>query len=137
MRRTIQSITAAVCLGAFITSGCARSRSRPAGGLTDLPGAFVPIEWAPERAASPGTAGPTREGCATRLRDERDGTTLLLRRSENRQESVQEGGATVSRYLATGDYEVLTPGRYGLTSTQWLRVDCTTWRPTGPVPRIG
>jgi hypothetical protein len=131
MRRTANLLAAAACAGALLASGCARSRAPH--GATDLPAAFVPIEWAPEPTPSPTPS--SREGCATRLRDERDGTILLLRRSENRRETTQQGGATVTHYRAVGDYEVLTPGRYGLSAAQWLRVDCTTWRPVGPVPR--
>jgi hypothetical protein len=131
MRRTANLLAAATCAGALLVSSCARSRAPR--GATDLPAAFVPIEWAPEPAPASGT--PPREGCAVRLRDERDGTILLLRRSENRRETTQQGGTTVTHYRAVGDYEVLTPGRYGLSGAQWLRVDCTTWRPVGPVPR--
>lgn len=131
MRRTNTLLMAAACIAVVVTEGCGRSR-RAARGASDLPTAFAPIEW-----ASPAGAAQPQEGCATRLRDERDGTTLLLRRSENRRDTAREGGATVTRYLATGDYEVLTPGRYGLSAEQWLRVDCTTWRPVGPVARTG
>jgi hypothetical protein len=133
MRRTTDVLIAAVTVTAVLASGCARSRGPR--NTRDFPAAFVPIEWAAERPPSTSTNVPSREGCAIRLRDERDGTTLLLRRSENRQESSREGGATVTVYRAIGDYEVLTPGRYGLTAGEWLRVDCTTWRPVGPVPR--
>jgi hypothetical protein len=133
MKRITNLLIATTCAGAVLVSGCARSRA--ARGTRDLPASFVPIEWAPGPARSPDAAAAPQEGCAIRLRDERDGTTLLLRRSENRRQSAQERGATVTRYLATGDYEVLTPGRYGLSAAQWLRVDCTTWRPIGPVSR--
>ena len=127
MRHVTTFLAIGVCVGAVLVSGCGRSRAARGPSASDLPAAFAPIEW--------GAGAPPREGCAVRLRDERDGTTLLLRRSESRQVSTQEGGATVTHYLATGDYEVLTPGRYGLSASQWLRVNCATWRPVGPVPR--
>ena len=134
MRRTTNVLIAAATAAAVLASGCARSRAPR--NTRDFPPAFSPVEWAAERPASASNI-PSREGCATRLRDPRDGTTLLLRRSENRQESSNEGGATVTHYRATGDYEVLTAGRYGLVAGEWLRVDCTTWRAVGPVPRTG
>jgi hypothetical protein len=135
MRRTTNVLIAAAAVTAVLASGCARSRASR--NTRDFPAAFVPVEWAADRPTSTGASIPTREGCAIRLRDPRDGTMLLLRRSENRQESAQEGGATVTHYRAIGDYEVLTAGRYGVTTDEWLRVDCTTWRATGPVPRSG
>lgn len=128
MRRVTNMLIAAVCVSGVVTAGCFRSRAR-APRARDLPAAFVPVDW--------GAAGASREGCATRLRDERDGTTLLLRRSENRRETSQQGDAVVTNYRATGDYEVLTPGRYGFSAEQWLRVNCGTWRAVGPVARAG
>lgn len=136
MRRVTSMLIAAVCVSGVLTPGCARSRAATRG-ARDLPTAFVPIDWGSEGAASAGAASGPREGCATRLRDERDGTTLLLRRSENRRETSQQGDALVTHYRATGDYEVLTPGRYGLSAAQWLRVNCGTWRAVGPVARTG
>ncbi len=129
MRRVTSISAAAACVGLAFAPACARSRS-VAPALRDLPAAFVPVDWGSAAAS----AGPA-EGCAVRIRDERDGTTLLLRRSESRRESSQQGDATVTHYRATGDYEVLTPGRYGLSADQWLRVTCGTWRPIGPVAR--
>ena len=133
MSRIASYLIAAVCVAGILVSGCHRSRG--ARNTRDFPAAFVPIEWPADRPASVTAGGAPREGCAIRLRDERDGTTLLLRRSENRLETTREGDATVTHYRAAGDYEVLTPGRYGLSAAEWLRVDCTTWRPVGPVPR--
>ena len=133
MRRTASHFIAAVTATGILASACAHSRAPR--NTRDFPAAFVPIEWPADRPPTSTTGSPSREGCAIRLRDERDGTTLLLRRSENRQETTREGDATVTHYRATGDYEVLTPGRYGLTAAEWLRVDCTTWRAVGPVAR--
>jgi hypothetical protein len=133
MTRITTILIAVVFVGATGASGCGRSRAR-APALRDLPAAFVPIDWGSSGAASAGMGGG-REGCAVRLRDERDGTTLLLRRSQNSRETSQQGDATVTHYRAIGDYEVLTPGRYGLPADQWLRVDCGTWRAIGPAAR--
>lgn len=131
MSRSITFLTTAACVGAVVVAGCGRSR-RAAGPAADLPAAFTPVEWAPA-----GVTGQPQEGCPIRFRDDRDGTTLLLRRSVNRRETGRQGDATVARYFATGNYEVLTPGRYGVSAEQWLRVDCTTRRPIGPVARSG
>jgi hypothetical protein len=132
MSRIVNAVTAAACLGLLLaSSGCAGRRG--AGGATDLPATFEVVEWA-SGTQSGGGGGPG-ESCPVRLRDARDGTVLLLRRSENRSERTQEGNTTVTRYRAVGDYEVLTPGRYGLSASQWLRVDCVTRQPVGPVPR--
>ena len=130
--RRVTTLLAIAASAAFLVSAC--GRLRPGRNARDLPAAFAPIEWGAGQAQLPAGAS-SREGCATRLRDERDGTTLLLRRSENRQETSRERDAVVTHYRATGDYEVLTPGRYRVSAEQWLRVDCTTWRPVGPVPR--
>lgn len=130
MCRIANAVTAAACLGLLLgSSGCAGRRG--ARQAADLPTTFEVVEWAGGGQPGSGSA----ESCPVRLRDARDGTTLLLRRSENHSERTQEGNTTVTRYRAVGDYEVLTPGRYGLSAAQWLRVDCVTRRPVGPVPQ--
>ena len=121
----------AACGALVVASACGRGRRGPA---SDLPASFAPVEWG-SGTTTPGAAGAPFEGCASRLRDDRDGTILLLRRSENRREVTQQGNTTVTHYRAIGDYEVLTPGRYAVSPSQWLRVECGTWRPVGPVAR--
>ena len=131
MRYAGKLAAAAVCCGIVAVSGCGRSRAARA--AAPYPAAFTPVEWGAAASGAPGA----QEGCAVSIRDDRDGTMLLLRRSESRRETTREGDATVTHYRATGDYEVLTPGRYGITANQWLRVNCGTWRAVGPVPRTG
>ena len=55
------------------------------------------------------------EGCRNPLVDPRDGTMLTLRRSAN----------------GVGDYWV--DGKYGVKSTQFLRIDCGTGKAVGIV----
>ena len=115
--------------------GAAAACVRPPGapGIADLPRRFTPVEWVAQGAIAPSAGDVPRELCAQRLRDSRDGTELLLRRSESRMDRTVEDETTTMRYRAVGDYEVLTPGRYGLSAGQWLRVECGTWRPVAVV----
>ncbi len=59
------------------------------------------------------------QGCWVRLVDPRDGTRLTL----------------VQSSAALGDYTVEPAGRYGVGPDERLRVDCTTGRAVGIVPR--
>lgn len=112
-------------LSAIAISACATGRGafppesavRPA---RELPDRFV-VEGAAGDSARPTTApapaGPA--ACRSPLVDPRDGTRLRLVRS-------QEG--------TRGDYEV-PESRYGVGAGDLLRVDCTTNRGIGIVPR--
>ena len=131
----------AIALALTALAGCHRAERRP-GALapaTGLPVAFTVVEW-PAAAAgtAPGTTGTTpgtRERCAAVLRDPRDDTRLLLMRSQSTTGSSQRGDTMVTTYTATGDYAVSPAGRYGVAPTQWLRVECGSWRGLGIVQR--
>ncbi|MGE0440170.1 MAG: hypothetical protein AB7L66_07135 [Gemmatimonadales bacterium] len=101
----------------WLAFGCAASRPWDTAPLpvADTPEAFVPA------GATPATGS---EGCQTRLRDPRDGTSLTLIRSVAR-----------SPGIFWGDYEVEPPRRYGLTPGQLLRIDCRSGQAFGKVPR--
>jgi hypothetical protein len=123
-------------------AACGRSERRPPGALapaTGLPAAFTPVEWTTTTSNPPSTgttAGDaSRERCALMLRDDRDGTRLQLMRSQSTTGTSQHGDTTVTRYGATGDYAVSPSGKYGVAPTQWLRVECGTWRGLGIVAR--
>jgi hypothetical protein len=86
--------------------------------------AVRPARDLPERFIVEGTTGepstpPGSRACRSPLVDPRDGTRLRLARA-------QEG--------TRGDYEVAPP-RYGVGAGDLLRVDCTTNRAMGMVPR--
>jgi hypothetical protein len=133
MFRVANPLTTGGCLGLVLAVAGACVRPYAAPGVTGLPRRFTPVEWVAQGAIAPSVTDPPRELCAQRLRDPRDGTELLLRRSETRSERTNEGGVTTAQYRAVGDYEVLTSGRYGLSSEQWLRVECGSWRPVAVV----
>ena len=77
----------------------------------------VPDQFAPATAVASG--GANAPACLSPLTDPRDGTSLRLVRSQ--------GGTR-------GDYEV-PAGKYGMAADELLRVDCTTNRAIGVVPR--
>jgi hypothetical protein len=138
MTRPILALTLALALTVV---ACRRGSDRPAGALapaTGLPPAFTPVEWAPSGGAAPGGANPAgaapQERCATRLRDDRDGTQLQLMRSHSTAATAQRGDTTVTSYGATGDYAVTPADRYGGRAGQWLRVECGSWRGLGFAP---
>lgn len=120
-----RSTICALGLCAFAISACATGRGafppdsaiRPA---RELPDRFV-VEGAGSDAAKP-TTPPAAAGaaaCRSPLVDPRDGTRLRLVRSEKG---------------TRGDYEVAGV-HYGVGDRDLLRVDCTTNRAIGIVPR--
>lgn len=98
-----------------VVVGCASSvrtgapSIRPA---VDVPEQFLVVDGADIRPAR------ASEGCRNPMTDPRDGTRLELARSANGQ----------------GDYAV-PGGRYGVDARSLLRLECSTGRPLGVVPR--
>ncbi len=82
-----------------------------------------PATGLPEHLEAPNAGPGEPNACTSPLRDARDGTELVLLRSNS------QGGA------ALGDYRVSQVGRYGVGEREALRVDCRTARPLGIVPR--
>ncbi|MEP6496297.1 MAG: M56 family metallopeptidase [bacterium] len=91
------------------------------GKATDLPAVFTLVEYS---VTGPGSL-PTPGRCASRLRDGRDGTTLLLRMSSTATVSVvQRGDTSWTRITSLGFFSADPVGRYGVNADQFLRVGC-------------
>ena len=114
---TFRTLILTAALGAIACSAATDtfSSTTPLRAGTDLPQRFEPPDTLPRVAPADTTPGG---GCLSPMRDPRDGTALRMVRS-----GVQQA-----------DYEV--PGsRYGVGSTELLRLECNTGRPLGIVRR--
>jgi hypothetical protein len=113
MHKTYAGLAAALLLA---LAGCASGKSDMSGPIVgaplDLPDHFVVALSGISKYAEP----KADEGCRNPMIDPRDRTELQLRRSA--------GGK--------GDYWVQSQ-KYGLTSSQLLRVDCATGKAIGIV----
>ena len=85
----------------------------------DLPAEFSVAEMGPI------PAGQTQRDCPQRLRDDRDGTRLIVRLNTSAAAgAMQHGDTTWRRSRNIGYYGVSPAGRYGVGEEQLLRVGC-------------
>ena len=148
-RRSSLHLLLAGAAALLVASGCAALRGNTSGPRWQEPGRTAQNLPTMFVADTTNRAGRTvlGEGCTTRLVDPRDGTLLVLVRS---QELPAGSFATATRsptrdnipptIPATGrefrgDYSVDHPERYGLGAKELLRVDCVTGRGLGIVER--
>jgi hypothetical protein len=142
-RSSVAALMAAVCL-----AGCAAARNPSSGPRWQENGRVarnIPTMFLADTTNRDArtTLGST---CSTRLTDPRDGTLLLLERTEP---SGTGSFAEVTRSPTRdniaptrpaqrdfrGDYSVSVPERYGLAPQELLRLDCVSGKALGIVSR--
>jgi hypothetical protein len=117
MDRRPNEIVIAKYVGDSIAEG--ESPPKVLAAARDLPAEFVVAEIGPTQP------GRNSRSCPQRLRDDRDGTSLLVSISMGSAAgAVQHGDTTWRRTRGIGFYRVSPEGRYGVGKDQMLRVGC-------------
>lgn len=102
-------------LGVITAASCAIANQSTNWSATGRQAVDVPERFWPDPAA--GRQAAEAGSCLVSLIDSRNGVRLTLQ---------QSGGGI-------GDYAVEPVDRYGVSPTEWLRLDCATMRPLGIV----